>query len=76
MMGLYACLRGTMGRSESGLNGCDKQCSKGLIEVRYGALARFPLMSIVLSVHPGVQLDGWTAKKVFAVRSWKGPSGI
>ena len=37
----------------------------------------FKLMSIVLSVHPGVQLDTRVdSKKSFAVRSWKGPSGI
>ena len=29
VMGLYACPRGVMGRSESGLNAHDKQCSKG-----------------------------------------------
>ena len=37
----------------------------------------FFLMSIVLNVHPGVQLDTRVdSKKVFAVRSWKGPSCI
>ena len=43
----------------------------------YSASRLEALMSIVLNVHPGVQLDTRVdSKKVFAVRSWKGPGCI
>ena len=35
VMGLYACPRGAMGRSESGPNACDKQCGKGAVDRAY-----------------------------------------